>query len=55
VKLKQVDKISGIQSEDFLKNYLKPGFPVIISILSVQKVQRGRNGVMITLRKSQEI
>ncbi|MGJ1414295.1 cupin-like domain-containing protein [Sphingobacterium multivorum] len=31
MKLKQVDKISGIQSEDFLKNYLKPGFPVIIS------------------------
>jgi len=31
VKLKQVGKISGIRSEDFLKNYLKPGFPVIIS------------------------
>ncbi|CAM3565865.1 MULTISPECIES: cupin-like domain-containing protein [Sphingobacterium] len=31
MKLKQVDKISGIRSEDFLKKYLKPGFPVIIT------------------------
>jgi len=31
VKLKQVDKISGIQPEDFLKNYLKPGVPVVIT------------------------
>ncbi|MCW8312388.1 cupin-like domain-containing protein [Sphingobacterium thalpophilum] len=31
MKLKQVDKISGIQPEDFLKNYLKPGVPVVIT------------------------
>jgi len=31
VQLKKVERISGISSEDFIANYLKPGKPVIIT------------------------